>query len=145
MAHAYLKEPIDQHKDIKIPLKVLFVKDDKAMVHSNLTDKTFEIDATLLFFKANDPILEHSEYVVDVPEKRIRLGEKPIFPSKEDGNIPTYGISKRLYIATAALQGLLSNSVYLDNIRRDKKAKIVADVVAHAFIYSDAVLKQENE
>lgn len=71
MAYGYLKEPVDQHKNIKIPLKVLFVKGSKAMVHSNLSDKTFEIDAELLCFKSNEPILEYSEYIVDTPKKKI--------------------------------------------------------------------------
>ena len=77
MAYGYLKEPVEQHKDIKLAVSVLFCKDGKAMVHSRLSDKTFEIDASNIYFKA-EPNLEYSEYVTDPPTNNV----KPYYKGK---------------------------------------------------------------
>ena len=137
MAYGYLKEPVEQHKDIKLAVSVLFCKDGKAMVHSKLSDKTFEIDASNIYFKA-EPNLEYSEYIVDAPEGEIILGEDPIFPSKEYGNTGTYGISKRLYIATAAMQGLLANERLREKLYYKEK------VVEYSYNVADELLRQEG-
>jgi len=141
MAYGYLKEPVEQHKDTKLAVSVLFCKDGKAMVHSRLSDKTFEIDASNIYFKA-EPNLEYSEYVTDPPEKKIKLGEDSIFPSKEYGNTGIYGISKRLYIATAALQGLLANS---EINRFGTHEGDGYDIIMQSYKLADKMLKQENE
>lgn len=137
MAYGYLKEPVEQHKDIKLAVSVLFCKDGKAMVHSRLSDKTFEIDASNIYFKA-EPNLEYSEYVTDPPEEKIKLEKDPIFPSKEYGNIGTNEISKRLYIATKIMQGLCSS---LQVSMTKNTAKIY---VSDAYMIADEMLKQEK-
>lgn len=138
MAYGYLKEPVEQHKDIKLAVSVLFCKDGKAMVHSRLSDKTFEIDASSIYFKA-EPNLEYSEYVTDPPEEKIKLGEDPIFPSKEYGNTGTYGISKRLYIATKIMQGLCSS------LQVSITKNIAKMYVSDAYMIADEILKREEK
>lgn len=145
MAYGYLKEPVEQHKDIKLAVSVLFCKDGKAMVHSRLSDKTFEIDASNIYFKA-EPNLECTEYVTDPPEEKIKLGEHPIFPSKEYGNTGTYGISKRLYITIAAMQGLLANHNMIQLLaERGKRTGLDwrVNLAIHSFEIADEILKQE--
>jgi hypothetical protein len=87
MAYGYLKEPVEQHKDIKLAVSVLFCKDGKAMVHSRLSDKTFEIDASNIYFKA-EPNLEYSEYVTDPPTNNV----KPYYK----GKLTLYSIAEEL-------------------------------------------------
>ena len=138
MAYGYLKEPVEQHKDIKLAVSVLFCKDGKAMVHSRLSDKTFEIDAASIYFKAK-PNLEYTEYVTNPPEEKIKLGEDPIFPSREYGNTGTYGISKRLYIATKIMQGLCSS------LHVSMTKNIVKMYVSDAYMIADEILKREEK
>ena len=140
MAYGYLKEPVEQHKDIKLAVSVLFCKDGKAIVHSRLSDKTFEIDASNIYFKA-EPNLEYREYVTNPPEEKIKLGEEPLYPIFNSEGMPSYykgepnfGISKRLYIATAALQGILTNS---DNVMS------IPNIIECSFRYADEMLAQE--
>lgn len=138
MAYGYLKEPVKQHKDIKLAVSVLFCKDGKAMVHSRLSDKTFEIDASNIYFKV-EPNLKYSEYVTEPPEEKIKSEENPIFPSKEYDNTGSHGISKRLYIATKIMQGLCSS---LQASMTKNTAKIY---VSDAYMIADELLKQEDK
>ena len=138
MAYGYLKDPVEQHKDIKLAVSVLFCKDGKAMVHSRLSDKTFEIDAASIYFKA-EPNLKYSEYVTNPPEEKIKLGEDPIFPSREYGNTGTYGISKRLYIATKIMQGLCSS------LQVSMTKSIAKMYVSDAYMIADEILKREEK
>lgn len=80
--------------------------------------------------------------------KTKKLGKEPAFPSIEvmldevDGTTKDYtehrGISKRLYIATMAMQGILSAMASRPNMSIEEDVKL-------AFVYADEVLKQEEE
>lgn len=70
-----------------------------------------------------------------------KLGQEPAFTGAEGyGDFNRNGISKRLYIATTALQGLLSGN----ELSRTGK-KTVPIIVQHAYKYADEMLKQELE
>ena len=92
MAYGYLKEPVEQHKDIKLAVSVLFCKDGKAMVYSRLSDKTFEIDASNIYFKAK-PNLEYSEYVIDPPTNNVKpyyKGKTTLYEFAEEWGLNSY-------------------------------------------------------
>lgn len=79
-------------------------------------------------------------------EKTNILGKEPAFPSEMDmainnGKYASFGISKRLYIATMAMQGILSSSGILD------KNSPIKDkwVVEQSYKLADVMLKQEEE
>lgn len=79
-----------------------------------------------------------------------KLGQEPAFPLHEElmGNFgsyrqSTYGISKRLYIACIALQGILANENGFITTS-GKTSENVKNKVEFAFICADEVLKQKN-
>lgn len=89
-----------------------------------------------------------------------KLGQEPAFASQSQStngnNINTRiqtGMSKRLYIATKAMQGILSNSELRHDILMDSKQsgtnpkKLTSDeyLAKTAYEFADAILKQEND
>lgn len=77
-------------------------------------------------------------------EKQINT---PVFPVATLGNGVSFyepGMSKRFYAACAAMQGLLSNHVYMDNLA-DKFEDAGIGVVKDAYEIADKLLKKENE
>jgi len=143
----YLKTPHKEHKDLTVPVTVLKYPNsptDKYIVYSPLIDNTFSIGIDNVKTTPVD-----SEYVVDIKEKEKKLGLEPAFPT--DRLIPdpvntfrsievhSIGISKRLYIATAAMQGLLSNSKETDTDSPINMEKIVNV----SYRLADKMLKQE--
>ena len=73
-----------------------------------------------------------------------KLGQEPAFPSKNMARATGYpeGISKRFYAACMAMQGLLSNHVYMDNLA-DKFEDADIEVVKDAYGIADKLLKAE--
>ena len=67
-----------------------------------------------------------------------QLGKEPAFPSEHlrDKSILTDGMSKRFYAACAAMQGLLANSSFDENID---------EIISLSFTCADELLKQESE
>ena len=84
-----------------------------------------------------------------------KLGQEPAFPITEEqmDRIEQYphmsemaGMSKRFYAARAAMQGLLSNELYLKDAALATKGKnIVREIVSNAYAFADELLKQEFE
>ena len=85
-------------------------------------------------------------------EKQNKLGQEPAFPceviSDEDGirckqvgpnSIIDFGISKRLYLAGMAMQGLLANS------DSDVVKLTPSQLALIAYDYTDELLSQEND
>ena len=73
-----------------------------------------------------------------------KLGQEPAFPV-DLGDVPPHfnGISKRLYIACIALQGILANeNGFLTTSGRTSDS--IQNKVEFAFICADEVLRQEN-
>ena len=48
-----------------------------------------------------------------------KLGQEPAFPLGAGGYIPEFGMSKRFYAASMALQGLLSNPNTVGQIKEE--------------------------
>jgi len=69
MAHTFLKTAVVQHTDISRPVKVFWVRDGKAMLYSDISDKTFEVPSHYLNLDALNPDIEYSEHVIDIPAK----------------------------------------------------------------------------
>jgi len=70
-----------------------------------------------------------------------KLGQQPAFPTNQSFDFQTdfNGVSKRLYIATMAMQGLINGCV-VNNGNYDAKWTAKA-----AFNMADELLRQENE
>lgn len=90
-------------------------------------------------------------------EKQVKIGQEPAFGfgyeklRSYDERYGTYkipkkelGMSKRFYAACAAMQGLLSNHAYMDNLA-DKFEDAGIEVVKDAYEIADKLLKKENE
>jgi len=76
--------------------------------------------------------------------KKPKLGQEPAFPKKAYRDQELYfhdqgGMSKRFYAACAAMNGILSNPVVINN--ELSKTKIVAD----AYEFADELLRQEKK
>lgn len=68
-----------------------------------------------------------------------KLGLEPAFTGAEGyGDFNRNGISKRLYIATAAMQGMLANS------NEGLVYTAIPLLVKESYIIADEMLKQEN-
>lgn len=77
-------------------------------------------------------------------EKQINT---PAFPAATlENGVSFYepGMSKRFYAACAAMQGLLSNHVYMDNLA-DMFENGDMELVKDAYEIADKLLKKENE
>ena len=76
-----------------------------------------------------------------------KLGQEPAFPVTENViAMANLGMSKRFYAACAAMQGLLSNELYLKDAALATKGKnIVREIVSNAYAFADELLKQEAE
>ena len=80
-----------------------------------------------------------------------KLGQEPAFPMDfEQRNDYQFGMSKRFYAASMAMQGLLANPNIAGQLSRQlpKSASIeecYASVVATAYSVADEMLKQENK
>jgi len=87
-----------------------------------------------------------------------KLGSEPLYPSKvllyegrtqESYQIGTdlfqhSGISQRLYVATMAMQGLLSNHVFMSQMASDYGEKLDEALAKNVYEITDELLKQEN-
>lgn len=72
-----------------------------------------------------------------------KLGQEPTFPLGAGGYTPEYGMSKRFYAACMAMQGLLSNHVYMDNLAYKFENGDI-ELVKDAYEIADELLSQEN-
>lgn len=152
----YLKTPYKEHKDLTVPVTVIkypVTPEDDYIVYSSLIDNTFSVKLNGLKTTPVD-----SEYVVDVKSKEKKLGLEPAFPT--DRLVPnpqsgtsyikaySIGISKRLYIATAAMQGLLANEVVMMGAAKatdfsDNDRKEI--IIRQSFEFAKEMLKQEQD
>ena len=72
-----------------------------------------------------------------------KLGQEPAFP-KQGIHSDIYGMSKRFYAACLAMQGLLSNSVFMSYMTQEYSDNTDKEVVRNAYELADELLKQEN-
>lgn len=71
-----------------------------------------------------------------------KLGQQPAFATSAFGDgegVYDPGMSTRLYIATMAMQGMLSNP------NRELRYDNVENFIKNCYEYADELLKQENE
>lgn len=82
-----------------------------------------------------------------------KLGQEPAFPIKETKYTESIelGISKRLYIATMAMQGILAGIHTSEDAynsygftARDKKNSIGELIAIQSFLYANELLKQAS-
>jgi len=75
-----------------------------------------------------------------------KLGQEPAFAcmygTSENGYLQE-GMSKRFYAACMAMQGLLSNHVYMDNLAYKFENGDI-ELVKDAYEIADELLRQEN-
>ena len=64
-----------------------------------------------------------------------KLGQEPAFPMSQPINEYEIGMSKRFYAACAAMQGFISSGY-------EGSADVIVEM---AYLFADALLKQENE
>lgn len=70
--------------------------------------------------------------------EKQKLGQEPAFPVLDDVGVASEGMSKRLYIATAAMQGMLASG-------RVSTDGSITWVTHMSYKYADELLKQENK
>ena len=82
-----------------------------------------------------------------------KLEQEPAYPEifykyTPNGSYPEImhhpGMSKRFYAACAAMQGLLSNSVFMSYMTQEYSNNTDKEVVRNAYELADELLKQEN-
>jgi len=83
-----------------------------------------------------------------------KLGQEPAFATQHtnaDANSYTFklghsGMSKRFYAACAAMQGILSNSVMVSNMGKNRNTvETTQFIIEHSYVIADELLKQENQ
>lgn len=75
-----------------------------------------------------------------------KLGQEPAFACITSGS-ESYlqeGMSKRFYAACLAMQGLLSNSVFMNYMTQEYFDNTDKEVVRNAYELADELLRQEN-
>lgn len=78
---------------------------------------------------------------------KIKLGQDPAFPNEPSPYMEfpaCFGMTKRFYAACAAMQGLVSNHVYMASIAKEFKEDIDKVVIKDAYELADELLKQED-
>ena len=74
-----------------------------------------------------------------------KLGQEPAFANRGQIYEPTQqGISKRFYAACVAMQGLLSNSIFMNYMAQEYSDNTDKEVVKNAYELADELLRQEN-
>lgn len=130
----YLKTPYKEHKDLTVPVTVLKYPNsptDEYIVYSPLIDNTFSIGIDNVKTTPVD-----SEYVVDA-EGMLKN------PKLQDRREKMWNKEKRLYIATAAMQGILSNQVF--SVTEESSSKSYIEYLCKdAYRFADELLKQEK-
>ena len=80
-----------------------------------------------------------------------KLGQEPAYPIEKELNYDNYGIlpefengmSKRFYATCAAMQGLLTNEIYMSYMAKEYREKTNKAVIEDAYEIADELLKQE--
>ena len=76
-----------------------------------------------------------------------KLGQEPAFPNESNAYMQMpdcFGMSKRFYAACVAMQGLLSNSVFMSYMAQEYSDNTDKEVVKNAYELADELLRQEN-
>jgi Fe-S cluster biosynthesis and repair protein YggX len=73
-----------------------------------------------------------------------KLGLDPAFPAENLGQHSYSGMSKRLWIATQLVQGMLAHSTRYKPRDSDKELYWHTAIVKEAYEITDELLKQEN-
>ena len=76
-----------------------------------------------------------------------KLRQEPAFAAISNGQYISSqqkGMSKRFYAACLAMQGLLSNSVFMSYMTQEYSDNTDKEVVRNAYELADELLRQEN-
>ena len=78
--------------------------------------------------------------------KNNKLGQEPAFACVTSGSEAYLqdGMSKRFYAVCVAMQGLLSNSVFMSYMAQEYSDNTDKEVVKNAYELADELLRQEN-
>lgn len=81
-------------------------------------------------------------YSISVPTDKFSYGEQE-FKMKD---VLQSGISKRFYAACIAMQGIISNSLIVESLSKNKNtSETTLEIIKMAYECSDELLKQENQ
>lgn len=100
MAYGYLKHPIPQHPNIKIPIKIYGGDSNKMLVFSSISSKSFEVNTSNLtnMYSPEDPDNSYTVNLETINTQPYYIGRNSLYKFAEEWKLNSweFDICKRV-------------------------------------------------